>query len=37
MSKKAKIWSIIAAVVTGGVAIGIYSMSPLSEAALSQN
>jgi len=37
MSKKAKIWSIIAAVVTGGVAIGIYSMSPLSEAAMTTN
>ena len=37
MNKITKTWAIIAAVLTGGVAIGVYTFGPLADAALTVN
>lgn len=37
MSKKSKIWALIVAAITGGVAVTAYSLGPSVEAALTSN
>jgi hypothetical protein len=37
MSKKSKIWALVAAAITGGVAVTAYAMGPPSEAGVTLN
>jgi hypothetical protein len=37
MSKKSKVWALVLAVITGGIAVTAYAFSPSVEAALTQN